>query len=247
MNNNTYRELVESDIQLMICVRHPRVVQVNFTNIVRRIQIKELFEFEKNGECMRTNIIDEVTVETAVAAAKKSLISDSDIKWIRNAALLERAYYLGLYKGLISISDSQSLKSILIHTLMNTLWERDGDNSFNSTNIGKSLQQLKDDFNIAVKGKEFATKSTSDLMNQIHSLDNQWQSCVRRALDLLTENKRTADELNRSVEKNSLDQDQHYEFLKKLDPLKLEEMLKFISLLEISHSLFKNLESETMS
>jgi hypothetical protein len=193
---------------------------------------------------MSTKLIDKVAVETAVSAAKTSLISDSDIKWIRQSALLERAYYLGLYKGLASISDSQSLNILLFHTLMNTAWERGSDNTFNSTNIGKNFQQLKDDFNNAVEGEKLAAASTLDLMNQIHSLDNQWRSCVSHCLDLLNQNKKIADEFNRSVENNSLDQDQHHEFLNKLEPRRLEEMLKFISLLEISHEFSKNLESK---
>jgi vacuolar-type H+-ATPase catalytic subunit A/Vma1 len=127
---------------------------------------------------------------------------------------------------------------------MNTAWERGSDNTFNSTNIGKNFQQLKDDFNSAIKGEKSAEKSTLDLMNQIHSLDNQWRSCVSHCLDLLNQNKKIADEFNRSVENNSLDQDQHHEFLNKLEPRRLEEMLKFISLLEISHEFSKNLESK---
>ena len=193
---------------------------------------------------MSTKLIDEVAVESAVSAAKDSLISDSDVKWIRNSALLERAYYLGLYKGLISISDSHSLNILLFHALMNTVWERAGDNSFDSTMIGKLFQQMKDDFNVAINGEKFATESTVDLMNQIHSLDNQWRSCVSHALDLLNQNKKLADEFNRSVESNSLDQDQHHPFLNKLDPMRIDEMLKFISLLETSHEFSKKIDSQ---
>jgi hypothetical protein len=189
---------------------------------------------------MSTKLIDEVTVETAVSAAKKSLISDSDISWIRNSGLLERAYFAGLYKGLISIADSQHLNNLLFKSFMSTVLERTGDNSFDSTMMGKFFQQMKNDFNVAINGEKFATESTVDLMNQIHSLDSQWRSCVSHALDLLNQNIKLADEFNRLVESNSLDQDQHHPFLNKLDPIRLEEMLKFISLLETSHEFSKN-------
>lgn len=220
------------------------MLKINFAKIEKRIQISELFELNKNGEYMGAKLIDEVAVETAVLAAKESLISDLDVKWIRKSSLLERAYYLGLYKGLISISDSHSLNILLFHALMDTVWERTGDNSFDSTMIGKFFQQMKDDFNVAFTGEKFATKSTMDLISQIHSLDNQWRSCVSHALDLLNQNIKLADEFNRLVESNSLDQDQHHPFLNKLDPIRLEEMLKFISLLETSHEFSKKIESQ---
>ena len=53
---------------------------------------------------MSVDHIDSNAVKTAIEAAKNSLKNDSDIAWICNSTFLERAYYLGLYKGLSSIA-----------------------------------------------------------------------------------------------------------------------------------------------
>jgi hypothetical protein len=192
---------------------------------------------------MSADYIDPNAVKAAIEAAKNSLKNDSDIAWIRNSAFLERAYYLGLYKGLSSISDDQSLDVLLLHCLMNTIWERDVDNSFISTQIGKNFEQLKVEFDKAVSGKEINLSSAEATIELIEVIDKEWRHCVKNAREIIYLILKASAEFNCAIEKKSLNQNQQYEILEKMNPLGLEELLKHIALLETNHELYKKSHS----
>ena len=192
---------------------------------------------------MSVDHIDSNAVKTAIEAAKNSLKNDSDIAWICNSAFLERAYYLGLYKGLSSISDDQSLDKLLLYCLMNTIWERDVDNSFNLTQIGKNFQQLKVEFDKAVSGNEMTLSSAEATIELIEVIDKEWRHCVNNAHEIISTILKTAAEFNYAIEKKLLNQNQQHEILEKMNPLRLKEILKHIALLETNHELFKKLGS----
>jgi hypothetical protein len=192
---------------------------------------------------MSVERINSNAINEAIEASKNSLKSDLDIAWIRNSALFERAYFLGLYKGLSSISNDESLDKLLLYCLMNTMWERDADDSFNSTQTGKNFQQLKVEFDRAVSGEELKILSLESVLEVVEVNNKRWSDSVDNVRTVIDEMLRTSFEFNRGISKKVSDPNDRNEFYKKMNPRRLEAMLRLISLIETNHKLQKNQDS----
>ena len=184
---------------------------------------------------MSVERINSNAINEAIEASKNSLKSDLDIAWIRNSALFERAYFLGLYKGLSSISNDESLDKLLLYSLMNTMWERDADDSFNSTQTGKRFQQLKVEFDRAVAGEELKILSLESVLEVVEVNNKRWSDSVDNVRTVIDEMLRTSFEFNRVISNKVSDPNERNEFYKKMNPRRLEAMLRLISLIETNH------------
>ena len=116
---------------------------------------------------------------------------NSNIPWIRNSSLTERAYLLGLYdgNGEGSINDSA-----LFSALMETLWEREADNPFLLTRMGRSRSSLKDisykllgsrDNGVSQEAIEGTLKAVEEFLDNISYLDRDWERCMYDSRHLL--------------------------------------------------------------
>ena len=65
-------------------------------------------------------------IESAFITATNDLRKD-DVAWIRESALAERAYILGVYNALQALGDTSQIDGKVIVALSRTLWHRDGD------------------------------------------------------------------------------------------------------------------------
>jgi len=65
-------------------------------------------------------------IESAFMTATNDLRKD-DIAWIRESALAERAYILGVYNALGALGNTSQIDGKVIVALSRTLWHIDGD------------------------------------------------------------------------------------------------------------------------
>jgi hypothetical protein len=81
--------------------------------------------------------------DLGVEAVLSSLLDDESIKWIRGSALTERAFLIGASKFAKAIFPNQDSK-LLVLAIMGTLWAREKDDPFSSSEAGKLYSELRD-------------------------------------------------------------------------------------------------------
>jgi hypothetical protein len=123
------------------------------------------------------------------------------------------------------------------------MWERDADDSFNSTQTGKNFQQLKVEFDRAVSGEELKILSLESVLEVVEVNNKRWSDSVDNVRTVIDEMLRTSIEFNRGISKKVSDPNDRNEFYKKMNPRRLEAMLRLISLIETNHKLQKNQDS----
>jgi hypothetical protein len=123
------------------------------------------------------------------------------------------------------------------------MWERDVDDSFNFTQTGKNFQQLKVEFDRAVQGEELKILSLESVLEVVEVNNKRWSDSVDNVRTVIDEMLRTSFEFNRGISKKVSDPNDRNEFYKKMNPRRLEAMLRLISLIETNHKLQKNQDS----
>ena len=88
--------------------------------------------------------IDSAAVDLATNAACNALANDPSLDWITKSCIIERAYFWGLAKGLNAIADEKALDGLLRLVLMRTLWSRNADDTFPTTQLGRSYAVLEE-------------------------------------------------------------------------------------------------------
>lgn len=119
-------------------------------------------------------MISEESVAAATTAARDAL-EQKRFEWIRWSALTERAYFLGLYNGLEAIAPENSLQSLLIQMLAETMSLRDVDDPFRLSKIGRGYRALINSLHEMSRGLDIHSAGGQNLMElqaQIHELRN---------------------------------------------------------------------------
>jgi hypothetical protein len=186
--------------------------------------------------------IENAFVETAISAAADSLANDPDIAWVRKSSLVQRAYFLGLIKGLDAIAEDDAIgKKWPVEIFMSTLWRTSADDTFPSTQLGQ-------DFTALEKGlREIRTKGNWDrsaidkVFADIRYLDQRWRSCVESALTLLGKIESAPAGFKLPIGEGPGGREGESEELIRIQDCMygLDKMMRFMSLLETHHELDK--------
>ena len=113
----------------------------------------------------------------------------------------------------------------------------------NSTQTGKNFQQLKVEFDRAVAGEELKILSLESVLEVVEVNNKRWSDSVDNVRTVIDEMLRTSFEFNRVISNKVSDPNERNEFYKKMNPRRLEAMLRLISLIETNHKLQKNQDS----
>jgi len=137
-------------------------------------------------------------IKLAWDAATHALSNNDAHAWIRDSVFCERAYYMGLINGLSAIGDEEDVTSLLRGILNQLIFSRSGDDTFQSTSIGKIFWEIREEFdkfnpNIGLdpQGIQRLIQEINRLISEIDHLDREWLNCVQQARILLSEMKST--------------------------------------------------------
>lgn len=177
-------------------------------------------------------------VNEAIEAADKAL-HDESFSWIRKSSLYERAYYLGVYTVLESLTDEGNLKKLLLRTLINTIEPRVRDDTFPSTQIGRLYGELRNQvMRFADKSIQCVDEqdvSFDDKLKQLDRLieerDHFWRYHLRGSQELLRDLQNMSEQFGSPdpPERNLM----HHRIWETLERLK--EVLRVVALLETDH------------
>ena len=198
--------------------------------------------------------IDKNKVVLAWEAATHALSNDDAHAWIRSSVLIEKAYFMGLMNGLSAIGDEEDITRLMTKTIVHNrlIWARSGDDTFESTSIGKIFSELKKELyefdtnnGIDLKAIQSMTKELNRFTSEIDHLDRGWLNCVQQTRKLLSELEYTITNFQHSVEDNSQNIT-----LKKEDFLRqiheqistLCDVARYIALLQTHHEMSKRIE-----
>jgi hypothetical protein len=125
-------------------------------------------------------------VDTAVISAEKALTEDGDLGWISSSCLVERAYFLGLLKGLAAISEDGAISdSLVMKVFRKTYWTRSADNTFGRTNLGSAYRALQT-FNRRSDDEHADLRIVvSKLTDQVRGANREWERAISNASKLL--------------------------------------------------------------
>ncbi|WP_319587945.1 hypothetical protein [uncultured Desulfobulbus sp.] len=135
-------------------------------------------------------MISKKQVDAAVASAKEAIRPDADLSWVTRSALMERAYFLGLYAGLRSIANEDDLRGLVLKTITNTMFSRNGDDFFTSTSLGKVFNALQHEILYAER-QIVNPESIDSLRVGIEEIDHRWKYNVNEAEELTEALRRT--------------------------------------------------------
>jgi len=168
-------------------------------------------------------------VDSAIAAAKDALVTDGDFAWVRKSALIERAYYAGLYAGLRAIAHENDLKEMILRSIVDTMFTRGGDDSFDSTPIGREFSTLKQRL-LDDKESTFPAETTVRLTASLEKLDQRWNSVLTQAKRVIGHIQNLADDCHANPEKDDWLRHEYCGLLEEL-----EHVLRIASLLQTDH------------
>ncbi len=173
--------------------------------------------------------------KAAITAAEEALSQNSGFSWIKKSALVERAYFLGLFSGLSAIAADDDLKpfdSILIKTLR----YRKGDDTFPSTKVGQAFSSLRG------KLRERPEPSNPSMIEYVANLreairedERFFQHHLRAIDDMFSRFSSSSEEP--TLTNNDLRSEQQHRLLEALEPY-----LRIVALLETEHLLSNRLD-----
>ncbi len=187
-------------------------------------------------------MIKKDTVDKAITTAQQALSNTPGLTWIRKSALSERAYFLGLYTGLSGIAKEDLLKRLMIDLVLGTTWQREADDTFESTTIGRNYRGLSD----AVRRKE---SLGSDFQQMIETLqfdieqhDRKWHGIIREVQKLMKIIAEAAIASEQDIVESCDDchEERRHELWKLVDYL--EPLARLIALLDTDHNLQSRFE-----
>jgi hypothetical protein len=132
-------------------------------------------------------MISNDTVNNAIFAARHELTNTAELSWIKESALTERAYYMGLYFGLSGIAEKEILDTLLLKTILGTMWQRKADDTFAATSIGREYGKLKNILQSGEPPDSDFRNTTESLQHDIERHDQKWQSIFRQAQEVMNE------------------------------------------------------------
>lgn len=180
-------------------------------------------------------MISKQEFESVVTSASDALKPGADFAWIRESAILERAYYIGLYAGLKAIAQEEDLDRLLRRALFETVFMRSGDDSFSSTPVGKAYEELKKSF-LDNKDPEQFTQLIRALLTKLDEIDRSWNSALfaaRRIIEELNRLKTKSDSANANADSRNLVDEIISEGCRLFEML--EQYLRVVSLIQTDH------------
>ena len=111
-------------------------------------------------------------------------VGNGPLAWILNSSLFERAFLLGLYEG-VNLTSGKEIESNTINKLLlKTLFPREKDDSFHSTEIGKNYLALM--VELEKNEQEIDFLSVGTLVDHIRRLEKEWQKSVNYVIQEIT-------------------------------------------------------------
>jgi hypothetical protein len=197
---------------------------------------------EKRPRKIATEAVDALS-----ASVSKAL--EDDFPWITKSAMLERAYFLGVFACLREIAKEDDLKGFLLKGWADTANSRAFDNTFSSTRMGKAFDTL-DRYVNAQTRKQAALESGAEAVSVTEALEElmrgaEWHEdliCQARAkIEELTV--RIGESIRRRRSPEPADSANHQAVEQQLGVLReLEHWVRIVALLETDHNRWKGLE-----
>lgn len=181
-------------------------------------------------------MISKQQVDTAIGAAKEAIRPDADLSWVARSAQMERAYFAGLYAGLRSIANEDDLRKLVLETITNTMFSRNGDDSFTSTSLGKVFSALRCEI-LDAKRQIANLESIDSLRVEIEEIDHRWKYTLREAVEQTAALRRAIQASTvAGVASPTTDQLEHESRHRCCQMLKhLEKCIRFLSLPQTDH------------
>jgi hypothetical protein len=179
---------------------------------------------------------DEVNV--AIESAARTLAEDKNFSWISRSAYLERAYYAGLYAGLIAVTDESNLDRLVLRMIAGTMHARSWDDTFAFTQIGRLYRELRGQLQ-CFSDKMFRCGDNQDALfhdniEQLNCLikerDHFWQHHCERSKEFLIELRQIKEELGLNPPSSEFPNQRIWGMLEEL-----ERVLRVVALLETDH------------
>jgi hypothetical protein len=120
-------------------------------------------------------------------AAAEAALADSAFSWIKESALRERAYFMGLYNGLEPLADGNSLSRVGLRAIATTMSPRDGDDPFRASHLGRDYRALVSQVQSGARPVALGT-----LKEALHELHKEREGAYEHALRLLDDLERRA-------------------------------------------------------
>ncbi|MEI6320069.1 MAG: hypothetical protein WCS09_16240 [Pseudomonadota bacterium] len=190
--------------------------------------------------------LDSEAVELAISAAHDALANDTDLAWIMKSCLIERAYFLGLCKGLAAIAEEDAIgKHHLLRTLVSTYWSRSADDTFPSTRLGRGFAALQEGLRGLDVGKPLDQQVIEAVIRDIDLLDREWRGRVEHARKLLADTQSAASGFRPPINEDAPEQKRAAEELSQMHSFvsELGVMVRHIALLETDHEMSKRIEN----
>lgn len=194
---------------------------------------------------MNSAKIESTAVELAINAASDALVNDTSLAWIRKSCLIERAYFLGLVKGLIAIAEEDAIGNHPIRLLMQTYWARSADDTFPSTQLGRDFAALEKGLHDLETGKNMDQQAIESLIRDIDLVDRNWRDRVNHARTLLAETQAAASGFRPPIHEGVPDRKRADEKLRQIHDRvsALGGMVRYMALLETHHEMSKRIEN----
>jgi hypothetical protein len=185
--------------------------------------------------------IGDAAVETAISAAADSLANNPNIAWIRESALVQRAYFLGLFEGLAAIAEEDAIGNRLVPLLAGTFWSKSADDTFPSTQLGRHFAALEARLRGIETGISWDRHSIDSVLADIRHLDCEWRSCVEASVTLLGKIESAAVGLKHPIGEGARGREGESEELRRIKDCMsdLDMMMRYMALLETHHELDK--------
>ena len=148
---------------------------------------------------------------------------------------------MGLLEGLTAIAEEDAIGNRFFLLLMDTSWRRSADDTFPSTQLGQDFTALKTSLRGIETGSNWDRHSIDEVIADIESLDRRFRSCVTHACTLIGEIESAIAEVQPPIDAVARDRKVEHEELSRIHDRmsRLEEMMRFMALLETHHELDK--------
>lgn len=188
--------------------------------------------------------IDSAAAELAINAAQEALANDTNLAWIRKSCLIERAYFLGLFNGLDAIAEENAIGKHLGRIFMLTYWARSADDTFRSTPLGRDFEALKTALLGLETGERLDLQVFETVIRDINLVDRAWRERLKHVHELLANTQAVASVFRPPIDEDAPERNRVNQELRQIHyhVSQLEEMLRFMALLETHHEMSKRLE-----
>jgi len=186
-------------------------------------------------------------VEKIFEKALEKISTERGFRWIRESALTERAYLIGLLVALDEVVEEGATKAASISVFMRTMHPRRADDSFCTTETAEALSKLE----IKTQGNEddkpSRLRAILAMRKHIDMLNNEWSYIVeyaRRRLDEAESLESNAPaEPTQSSNKEEIRNFYRYQDLRNTG-YGLKDAARKMALLETNHEIYKRFTIE---